>query len=311
MAGIFRGNIGASDTPADAGRPKRKAASPYILAAIALCVSVALAASASGGRFDFAILGDRTGGAEAGVYEQVWQEAAAEHPAFLIACGDTIEGLEDATAENQWREVERIWKPYRRYPLYLTPGNHDIWSAASERWFKEYAEHPPHYSFDYEQAHFTILDNSRSDELSAEELAYLENDLKAHAAAPLKLIFSHRPSWLANVAFRNADFPLHRLARQYGVQYVIAGHIHQMLRLELEGVTYLSMPSSGGHLRLSRAYEDGWFFGHTRVRVSGRDIDFQLEELKPPRGQGRITKARDWGMAGLLDRLKPAPAPAK
>jgi 3',5'-cyclic-AMP phosphodiesterase len=279
-----------------------------ILAALAFCVSALLAAQATQGTFTFVILGDRTGEAQPGAYEQVWQEAAAQHPAFLVATGDTIEGGQDSTAPGEWQEVEKIWKPYRPIPLYLTPGNHDIWSAISEQLYLKYSGHPLRYSFDYEQAHFTVLDNSRSDQLSAQELDYLEADLKAHASASVKLIFSHRPSWIVNVALQNPDFRLHRLARQYGVQYVIAGHVHQMLRFELEGVTYLSMPSSGGHLRLSKAYEAGWFFGYSRVQVKGHDIDFQINELKPPRGLGRITNARDWGMAGLRG---PSPAPAK
>ena len=281
------------------------------LAAIAVCVAALAAAPTTGGQFDFAILGDRTGEAQPGVYEQAWKEATEKRPSFLVACGDSIEGDDDATAASQWHEVERIWAAYRRYPLYLTPGNHDIWSAASERLYKKYAGHSPHYSFDYGQAHFTILDNSRSEELAAGELDYLEKDLKAHASAPVKLIFSHRPSWILNAALQNPDFPLHRLARQYGVRYVIAGHVHQMLRFELQGVTYVSIPSSGGHLRLSQAYEDGWFFGYGHVNVSGKDADLEIEELKPPHGQGRSTKATDWGMVGLINRNKAAAAPAK
>ena len=104
------------------------------------------------------------------------------------------------------------------------------------------------------------------------------------------------------MCLRNTEFPLHKLARQYGVRYVIAGHLHQMLRFELEGVTYISMPSSGGHLRLSKAYEDGWFFAHAQVRVEGREIVFRIEELKAPLGQGRITSAAEWGMNGLLNK---------
>jgi Icc protein len=252
--------------------------------------------------FRFVILGDRTGDVRPGIYEQVWQEVAAEDPAFVMSTGDTIEGMHDATAQTEWQEVDRILQPYRRYPLYFTPGNHDIWSAASERLFRQHAEHPLRYSFDRGQTHVTILDNSRSDELSAEELTFLEQDLKAHAAQPVKFIFSHRPSWLINVALHNPNFALHQLARQYGVQYVIAGHVHQMLRFYLQGVTYLSMPSSGGHLRASEEYGDGWFFGHALVAVHGTDIDFQIEELKPPYGQGRITKPMDWGMFGLVEK---------
>ena len=251
--------------------------------------------------FRFVILGDRTGDAQPGIYEQVWQEARVEDPAFVVTAGDTIEGLHDATAQAEWQEMERILEPYRRFPLYLTPGNHDIWSAASERLFRQHAAHPPHYSFDQGQAHFTILDNSRAEELSAAELTFLEEDLKAHAAQPVKFIFSHRPSWLVSVALHNPNFALHQLARKYGVQYVIAGHVHQMLRFDLEGVTYLSMPSSGGKLHASEEYARGVFFGHALVAVQGTDIDFQIEELKPPYGQGRVTKPTDWGMLGLVE----------
>jgi len=270
------------------------------IAVLLLCL-VRSAATPQLESFRFVIIGDRTGEARPGVYEQVWQEAAVEDPAFVVTTGDTIEGLHDATAQTEWQAMERILEPYRRYPINFTPGNHDIWSASSERLFRQHAAHPPHYSFDQGQAHFTILDTSRSDELSAAELTFLEQDLKAHAAQPVKFIFSHRPSWLISVALRNPNFALHRLARQYGVQYVIAGHVHQMLRFELQGVTYLSMPSSGGNLRASEEYADGWFFGHALVAVQGTEIDFQIEELKPPYGQGRVTKPTDWGMLGLVE----------
>jgi 3',5'-cyclic-AMP phosphodiesterase len=110
---------------------------------------------------------------------------------------------------------------------------------------------------------------------------------------------SHRPSWILNVALRNGDFALHRLARQYGVKYVIAGHIHQMLHFTLDGIEYLSMPSAGGHLRASGEYRAGWFFGYTVVEVAGEAAKFTIHELKAPKGEGRVTGLADWGMLGL------------
>jgi Icc protein len=261
--------------------------------------------------FRFAILGDRTGEAQPGVFEQAWRETGAERPAFVVATGDVIEGMHDAAAPAQWQELERILEPYSRFRFYTVPGNHDIWSESSEMLYQRYTERPPHYSFDYENAHFTILDNSRTDELPSAELTFLENDLKAHAGQPLKFVFLHRPFFLIDVAARNPSFALHRLARQYGVRYVIAGHLHQLLHLELEGVTYISMASSGGHLRASGKYDDGWFFGHALVEVNAAQVDFKIEELKPPRGQGRVTRLTDWGMLGLLTDRKPSPAPSK
>ena len=272
---------------------------PTIAALVAVLLACALLC-APPGEFHFAVVGDRTGETVAGVYPQIWQELANEHPAFAIAVGDSIQGAEDGQAEAQWREVERIWARYRAIPLYLTPGNHDIWSPLSERLFAQRAGHPPRYSFDKGAAHFTVLDNSRTEELAPEELAFLEEDLKAHATAPLKFITMHRPSWILAVAMRNSDFPLHRLARRYGVQYVIAGHIHQMLRFDLDGVTYVSMASAGGHLRANREYASGWFFGHGLVSVKdGAVAAFEIHEAQAPHGQGRTTSLSDWGMLGL------------
>jgi predicted MPP superfamily phosphohydrolase len=256
---------------------------------------ILLAFPALAADFHFVILGDHTGEAQPGVYEQVWKETAAENPAFVVTIGDTIQGLDDATAGREWRDVQRIF--VKGIPLYLTPGNHDIWSDLSETLFEKYSGHPPHYSFDYEQAHFTILDNSRTEQFSAAELAFLEADLRAHEKQPLKFVFSHRPSWLVEILLKNPQSAIHQLAKKYGVQYVVSGHIHQMIHSSFEGITYLSMPSAGGHLRGTAKYEDGWFFAHTLVDVHGAEVLMHVKEIKP---SARVTTPADWGASGLL-----------
>lgn len=265
------------------------------LFAVFLAPLLLTAAAPAQDAFHFVILGDRTGEAEDHIYEQIWAEATQANPAFVVTVGDTIQGLDDATADAEWRQVEKILAPWRRFPLYLVPGNHDIWSETSEKLFRQYAGHPPHYSFDYGPVHFTILDNSRSDQLSTDELSFLEQDLKTHRSQPVKFIVSHRPSWIFNAVAGNPDFPVHQLAKKYGVQYVIAGHVHELLHYKLEGIEYISMPSSGGHLRASARYEDGWFFGYAAVDVRKRTADILIHEL-----HGRVSALNVWGPAGLV-----------
>jgi len=270
-------------------------------ASVAVFTALLWAATAQEpGSFRFVVLGDRTGEAQSGVYESVWKDAAAERPAFVVGVGDTIQGMNDETADAEWQQVEKIFSSWSRFPLYLAPGNHDIWSVRSEKLFRKYAGHAPHYSFDYRQAHFTVLDNSQSDQLSAAELAFLEEDLKEHSQQPLKFIVSHRPSWLLNAVVGDPAFQLHQIAKKYNARYVIAGHIHEMLHTELEGVDYISMVSAGGHLRSSGKYEDGWFFGYAVVDVGAKAAEFRIRELASPYGLGRTTELKDWGKAGLI-----------
>jgi 3',5'-cyclic-AMP phosphodiesterase len=249
----------------------------------------------------FALLGDRTGEAVPGVYEEAWRETNGDHPSFAITVGDTIQGGNDQTTETEWQQAMRMLTPYQRQPIFFTAGNHDIWSASSARTFEKFTKHAPHYSFDYQRAHFTVLDNSRTEDLPAAELAFLEKDLKQHAQQPVKFIFSHRPSWILHVVLGDSNFPLHQLAKRYGVKYVVAGHLHQMLHFELDGITYLSMASAGGHLREDKAYEKGWFFAHTLVIIKGETARFEIKELGPPFGKARISTAANWGVAGLIE----------
>src|SRR5580693_8099365 len=99
------------------------------LAAVALVAFFAAADSAPND-FRFSILGDRTGDAQPGVYERIWSELDTVHPDFVINVGDSIQGGSDATAASEWQALRPLWDRYR-YRIYLTPGNHDIWSDAS------------------------------------------------------------------------------------------------------------------------------------------------------------------------------------
>ncbi|HVX65149.1 MAG TPA: metallophosphoesterase, partial [Bryobacteraceae bacterium] len=191
------------------------------LVLVTLAVLARFAAPA--GDFRFAIVGDRTGEANAAVFEQIWREIGRLRPAFAINVGDTIQGGDDVRAEAEWREAARAWSRFA-FPRYFTPGNHDIWNDLSRRLYERETGRPPSYSFDYEGAHFTVLDNSSGTELSAEQLDFLERDLAAHRDRDPKFVFFHKPFWLVFLKLGSGEFPLHRLARKYGVDAIVSGH---------------------------------------------------------------------------------------
>jgi len=266
----------------------------------ALAANFAGAAPEGSNHFRFSIVGDRTGEAQPQVYGRVWREVNLLHPDFVINVGDVIEGGNDATADAEWRATEAIWKRYP-YRLFFTPGNHDIWSAASEKLYEKYTGHPAFYSFDYQNAHFTVLDNSRTENLDDAQMKFLEQDLERNRARNPKFVFFHRPTvWLIPLKFRS-EFPLHALVRKYGVTAVISGHTHQFARLEKDGVIYLCVGSSGGHLRGAdngAGFAQGWFYQHVLAAVDGGNVDFTVKEIDGPMGKGRMFDAKEWGDNG-------------
>jgi predicted phosphodiesterase len=252
--------------------------------------------------FHFSLIGDRTGDAQPQIFGRVWREVDLLRPDFIVTVGDTIQGGKEDRAEGEWAELRPLWKRYSHYPIYFTPGNHDIWSKTSETLYIKETGKKPFYSFDYQDAHFTILDNSRTRELSEEQMQFLESDLKANQARSPKFIVFHKPFWIAPLQAGTLDLPLHQLAKKYGVNHVISGHGHRFVRIVREGIAYMEVGSSGGgmdgSLRRGDGFRNGCFYHHVWARVKGGEVFFTIRELDGPFGEGRMFSAEQWDENG-------------
>lgn len=258
--------------------------------------------------FRFALIGDRTGTAAPQIYSRTWREVSLFGPDLAVSIGDTIEGGKDSTAAREWREMDEVWRRYRRVPTYNVPGNHDIWSPESKRLFEIEAGHPATHAFVHGGALFVILDNSLTDALPPGQLEYCERTLAQYRDLRPKFVFCHRPSWLLDVAVGNRNFGLHTLARKYAVDYVISGHGHQLVHLELDGVRYLEIGSSSGSiargLRLGQGFKEGWFYHWIWAQVRDGKVEMTVKEVSPP---GRVFRLNDWGPSGAkFDPADPA-----
>lgn len=85
-----------------------------------------------------AVIGDRTGGHRPEVFEDALDKLDAMQPDLVLSVGDLVEGYTDDEAElaRQWGEIEAgIARFGTRF--HAVPGNHDSYSAASARMFRE------------------------------------------------------------------------------------------------------------------------------------------------------------------------------
>jgi predicted phosphodiesterase len=211
----------------------------------------------------FAILGDRTGDHQEGVYEEIVAEIERLRPDFVMTVGDHIEGYISDTAEmnKQWNEYFNIIKPLTM-PVYLTPGNHDITSNAMEPTFRARVGEP-YRSFDVRGMHFVILDNTRTEntsEIAEAQLNWLKEDLAKNKNACYTFVFFHKPFWYKTLGDGQPD-ALHEIFKANGVDAVFNGHFHNYFSAEIDGILYTSFGSSGGDTEESPdglLYQFGW-----------------------------------------------------
>ena len=201
----------------------------------------------------FAVIGDRTGEHQQGVYEEAILEIARMHPDFAVTVGDMIEGYSQDTAviNAEWREYLKIVEPLGA-TIHYTPGNHDITFNEMQPSYEKFIG-KPYYSFDEQGLHFIVLDNSRwwtIEEFPSEEISWLTEDLKQHSDAPYTFVFFHVPYWYRTIAQNKPD-TLHSLFRTYGVGAVFTGHFHAYFSGKFDDILYTGVGSSGADCETS------------------------------------------------------------
>jgi predicted phosphodiesterase len=232
-------------------------------------VGLTVAAVFAAEDFTFVVLGDRTGGHVEGIYERVIEKSLGEGADFYVTVGDQIEGYSgDAeTVRAEWDEYFGIVEAIPT-DLHIVVGNHDIWDDQAEGFWRERFAREPNYSFDYEGAHFVLLDTSRwetSDSLPDEYYEWLEADLAARAGDRLAFVFYHKPLWYNTLADNEPD-RLHDLFVEYGVDAVFNGHFHTYGAATYDDIKYTMVGSSGGSMFDDTVYK-GHFYQYCLVDV--------------------------------------------
>ena len=168
--------------------------------------------------------------------------------AFVVNVGDllhpvpAVPALYDRAAARYLEQSAAL-----RHTQYLTPGNHDVgdkpndWAPTAtvcDAYLACWEEHfGPHYrSFDHGECHFVIVNAQLLNsglKAEAEQRAWLEADLAANGGRRI-FLFTHYPPFVADEDepehYDNIGEPgrswLTGLVREYGVEALFAGHVH-------------------------------------------------------------------------------------
>ena len=160
---------------------------------------------------------------------------ARPEPELGLIAGDVV--YDRGSSDDYDRNFMRYWgEVLRRIPLWPTLGNHDWGTPPETNWCREWSlpgnEH--YYSFDHANAHFVAVDTRRGEIYdAANQLQWLENDLRAHQDAAWLFVFCHYPG---RTCTYKEDTPevvakLLPLFDRYHVDVVFNGHAHTYERL--------------------------------------------------------------------------------
>lgn len=208
-------------------------------------------------RFQIAIMTDNTGGHRPGIWMKAVERLNWMRPEFVVSVGDLIEGYSSNrdVVEAQWKEfLGFIDKMEMKF--FFVAGNHDVSNATMHKIWREHfgAEW---YSFDYKGVHFVCMSSEdREDQIGAEQLAWLEQDLAKNASARWTLLFMHKPLWTKSEAAATAGNPdptnWKNVEKLLGDRpfTVFAGHVHHYVQYERNGRKYYHLATTGGGSQL-------------------------------------------------------------
>ncbi|HOY62913.1 MAG TPA: metallophosphoesterase [bacterium] len=182
------------------------------------------------------------------VYKKLAEEINLVNPDLVVITGD----LTDTTGytSERWPESDQypamldLWNSYNA-PVFIVPGNHDLSPYKKEEDYLVWNRYfdTTDFSFDYGAYHFTAFDNSfvyrsggsdepHAEDLSPEQLEWLDADLAAASGALMRIIMFHVP-------LHNTDSKVKEIAAQRDVRLALYGHLHMDVVDKLPPVAYV------------------------------------------------------------------------
>lgn len=163
-------------------------------------------------------------------------------PSFVLHTGD----LSHLAQAEEFDILDQSLKSVKTEKIFYVPGEHDVLNDNGRQYLEKYGKGTKGngwYSFDSQGVHFVglvnVVDTAEGGlgVLGAEQLKWLEDDLKGLSSSTPIVVFAHIPLWAVYPQWgwgtRDSEQALSYL-RRFGSVSVLNGHIHQTM-LKVEG----------------------------------------------------------------------------
>ena len=167
-------------------------------------------------------------------------------PAFLLHTGD----ITQLSKPSEFDTADQVLREARTQKTFFVPGEHDVGVDAGASYLERYGKGTQRgregggwYSFDHSGVHFIGLVNVLNLKpgglgfLGAEQLAWIERDVKPLSSSTPIVVFAHVPLWSVYPEWGwGTDDGARALGylKRFGSVTVLNGHIHQTMQ-KVEG----------------------------------------------------------------------------
>jgi len=209
--------------------------------------------------FQFAIIGDLTGGLRREAFLDAVRKLNLMVPEFVMSIGDLIEGMtwSRSFTHRQLDEFDEMIKDLEM-PFYYVPGNHDLGNMMeNEVWKERYGR--DYYHFVYKDVLFLCLNSNDpyvSARFSREQIDWVEGVLEENKDVRWTLVFMHDPMWVYDWRTGWEEIEAMLQERKYTVY---AGHFHHYIKFDRLGTQYYVLASTGSSSTLAGVEVDGNF----------------------------------------------------
>jgi 3',5'-cyclic AMP phosphodiesterase CpdA len=221
------------------------------------------------------------------VIQKIIFDANESGARFLIHLGD----FTSYGKEIEYQEFKNYLDQNLKIPYFIVPGNHDILQdKETKETFQKYFG-KLYYSFDLENAHFIVLDNSNNREgFSKDQITWLKEDLEKNRNKQI-FIFMHRP---INVPFvekidisdgatkkaKESYNDFTNLIKNYHISEIFTGHVHIYFTYKLEGIPVTITGGGGSKPNLSFWDSTASFSHYLQVKVRKKSHTVKVVEVK-------------------------------
>ena len=168
----------------------------------------------------------------------------SHQPEFLIHTGDLTHQAKPAEFDG----MDQVLRSLKTKDVFYVPGEHDTAVDDGKSYLERYGKNTKGkgwYSFDHKGVHFVGLVNviqlEGMGKLGADQLQWLEADLKGRSASQPIVLFAHIPLWTVYQDWgwgtQDSAEALSYLKR-FGSVTVLNGHIHQVMQKVEGNVTF-------------------------------------------------------------------------